>query len=86
MSEPRIRPVLTAPERAPQGTAGGAATALLRPVMEHACPDELSIEDDAHTGDSPASRLGVARGIIIGLAISAFMWAGIVALVVFVWS
>ena len=78
--------MLTTPGGEPRGTVGGAAIALLRPMAGHARPGDLSIESEAHAGDSPASRLGVARGIIIGLAISAFMWAGIVALAIFVWS
>ncbi len=88
MSGLRIQPVLTAPDRAPgEAKATDLDSGDLGPADGHdARPRPASVNDvrmpDPHAADpASANRLGVVRGIFIGLAISAVMWAGIVALV-----
>jgi len=87
LSGPRIQPALTASVRTPEA----AETTSLDPVGDPPSQMDLPPETDARASDprhaaDPASgnRLGVVRGIIIGLAISGLMWAGIVALVLMV--
>lgn len=81
MSGPRIQPALTASGRTPADTDAASLDAVTAHNARTGLPFGADASDPRRASDpGSGNRLGVVRGIVIGVAISGVMWVGIVAL------